>query len=199
MPETIPEAIPEAPEKYMLTSWATTRPELNAGRFMKAFVRVNVYLYTRPPTKVSKSINRFFIRLNIYLYRKSHGRVLGHFGDLDAMLLTTLGRKSGKERTTPVGYQYDGGRFVVCAVPGHFGVPGSPKAVHPMWFLNLRANPRATIDIGREQMDVTAEVLEPGPERDKMWQRFTDVYPFIGEFQKRANRLIPVVVFTPAP
>jgi deazaflavin-dependent oxidoreductase (nitroreductase family) len=202
MPE--PRAVPaqethaqETPQTQMLTSWSTTRPELNAGRFMKAFVIVNVYLYTRPPTKVSKSINRFFIRLNVYLYRRSHGRILGHFGDLDALLLTTMGRKSGKERTTPVGYQWDAGRFVVCAVPGHFDAPGAAKATHPLWYLNLQANPKAVIDIGREQLDVTSEVLSPGGERDQMWQRFTNVYPFIGEFQKRANRLIPIVVFTP--
>lgn len=205
MPETAPQLLPtlvpepeaEAPQTQMLTSWSTTKPELNAGRFMKAFVRVNVYLYTRPPSKPTKAINKFFVRLNVYLYRKSQGRVLGRFGDLDALLITTLGRKTGKERTTPVGYLYDHGRFVVCAVPGHFDVPGGPKAVHPAWYLNLLSNPQATIDIGREQLAVTAGVLPAGPGRDQMWQRFVDVYPFIGEFQKRASRLIPVLVLTP--
>ncbi len=181
----------------MLTSWSTTRPELNAGRFIKAFVRFNVFLYSKPPSKANKVIGRFFIRLNIYLFRKSHGKVLGRFGDLDALLLTTIGRKSGKERTTPVGYQYDRGRFVVAAVPGHFDVPGGPAAVHPLWFLNIRAHPKATIDIGRELIDVNAKVLSSGPERDEMWQGFIDVYPFIGEFQKRAKRPIPIVVLTP--
>ncbi|MBC6456923.1 nitroreductase family deazaflavin-dependent oxidoreductase [Actinomadura sp. HBU206391] len=180
----------------MLTSWSTTKPQLDAGRFMKAFVRVNVYLYSKPPTKIQHSINKFFLRMNIFLYRKSHGRVLGKFGSLNALLLTTLGRKTGKERTTPVAYLYDGGRFVVVAVPGHFDVPGGPKAAHPAWYLNLSAKPEATIDIGREQIAVTAEELY-GDERDRCWRGFTDAYPFIGEFQNRAKRLLPIMRLTP--
>jgi deazaflavin-dependent oxidoreductase (nitroreductase family) len=194
----MPEPTPETQQPLMLTSWATTRPELNAGRFIKAFVRVNVFLYSRPPSKVSKAFGRASIWLNCYLYRKSHGKVLGRFGDLDALLLTTTGRKTGKARTTPVGYQYVRGSFVVCAVPGHFDIPGGPKAVHPLWYLNLVANPRATINIGPEQFPVNVKVLPSGAERDKMWQGFTDVYPFIGEFQKRAGHPIPIVVLTPA-
>lgn len=189
--------LPDQSGPKMLTSWSTTRPELNAGRFMRAFVRVNVYLYSKPPSKVTQRINRFFIRLNIFLYRKSQGRVLGRFGDLDALLITTTGRKTGKPRTTPVGYLFERGQFIVVGVPGHFDVPGGPKAVNPAWFLNLRANLEATIDIGPEQIEVTAEVLPAGPERDAMWQRFVDAYPFINEFQKRATRLIPVIVLTP--
>lgn len=201
MPETATKpavgTLHELPQPKMLTSWATTRPELNAGRFMRAFVRVNVYLYSKPPGKVSKSINKFFLRLNVFLYRKSKGRVMGRFGDLDALLITTLGRRSGKLRTTPLGYLYDGGRFIVVAVPGHFDVPGGPKAINPAWFLNIRTNLEATIDIGREQIEVTAEALTSGDRREEKWQRFVDAYPFIVEFQKRVGRPIPVVVLTP--
>jgi deazaflavin-dependent oxidoreductase (nitroreductase family) len=196
LPETVPESPPEKSQTEMLTSWSTTRPELDAGWFMKAFVRVNVYLYSKPPSKVLHSINKFFLRLNILLYRQSHGRILGKFGNLEALLLTTTGRKSGKKRTTPVAYLYDRGRFVVVAVPGHFDVPGGPKAAHPAWYLNLRATPTATIDIGREQIEVTATELY-GDERDHYWQRFTDAYPFIGEFQNRAKRLLPLVRLIP--
>jgi deazaflavin-dependent oxidoreductase (nitroreductase family) len=195
--DATPKPTPETSEKKMLTSWSTTRPELNASRFIKAFVRVNVFLYSRPPSKTSKAFGRASIRLNCYVYRKSHGRVLGRFGDLDALLLTTTGRKTGKERTTPLGYQYVRGSFVVCAVPGHFDIPGGAKAIHPLWYLNLKAKPQAKIDIGREQIDVNARVLSSGDERDKMWQGFIDVYPFIGEFQKRAGHPIPIVVLTP--
>jgi deazaflavin-dependent oxidoreductase (nitroreductase family) len=205
MTETAPKPLPDTTaevqqpvirETGMLTSWSTTRPQLDAGRFMKAFVRVNVYLYSKPPTKIQGSINRFFLRLNVFLYRKSQGRVLGKFGNLEALLLTTIGRKTGKKRTTPVAYLYDGGRFVVVAVPGHFDVPGGPKAAHPAWYLNLGATHTATIDIGREQIEVSATEVY-GEERDKYWQRFTDAYPFISEFQNRAKRLLPIMRLTP--
>jgi deazaflavin-dependent oxidoreductase (nitroreductase family) len=196
--EIMPETKAEIPQEKMLTSWATTRPELDAGWFINTFVRVNIFLYSRPPSKTSKAIGRASIRLNCYIYRKSHGKIFGRVGELDTLLLTTTGRKSGKARTTPVGFQYISGSFVVFAVPGHFDIPGGPKAVHPAWYLNLVANPQATIDIGPEQFPVNAKVLPSGAERDKMWQGFVDVYAFLDEFQKRAGRPIPIVMLTPA-
>lgn len=179
-----------------LTSWATTRPQLNAGRFMRAFVRVNVYLYSKPPSKLSKTINKLGIKLNVAAYRLSHGKVLGRFGDLDALLITTTGRKSGRSRTVPLGYLYDQGRFIVVAVPGHFDIPGGPKALDPSWYLNLRADPKATINIGMETINVTGQVAE-GEDHDRYWSAFTTAYPFIGEFFKRADREPPVVILTP--
>lgn len=180
-----------------LSSWSSTQPRMeNTSVLVRGFTRLNVYLYSKPPSKTLKRINKSFLHLNIFLYRKSHGKIFGHFGRLDAMLITTTGRKTGKSRTNPLGYVYDRGHFVVCAAPGHFDVPGGPQATHPAWYLNLRANPRATVDIGAEQVEVTADILA-GDERDRMWQRFTEVFPFIAEFQKRASHRIPVVVLTP--
>ena len=197
-PPTAPGSVAEPmPESQMLTSWKTTKPELNAGRMMKMFVRLNVYLYTRPPSKPRAAINKFFIKVNIFLYRTSNGRVMGRFGDLDALLITTTGRKTGLDRTTPVGYLFDRGRFIVVAVPGHFDIPNGPRATDPAWFLNLKAKPDASIHIGPEEIDVTARVLPSGGEREAMWARFTEAYPFIGEFAKRGGSVLPVLELTP--
>jgi deazaflavin-dependent oxidoreductase (nitroreductase family) len=183
-------------ETNALTSWATTRPELNAGPLMRAFVRFNVYLYSKPPGGIQKRVNKFFLNVNVWAYQRSQGRIMGRFGDLDALLLHTMGRKSGKPRVVPLGYQFENGVFYAVAVPGHFDVPGGPKAIHPAWYLNVKATPEATIDIGREQIDVVVDEIH-GAERDRIWKMYTDVYPFIWEFQNRASRLIPVVRFTP--
>lgn len=196
VPESKSDPASDIPETRTLTSWATTRPQLSAGPFMEAFVRLNVYLYSKPPSKLRHSVNKFFLRFNVWVYRKSKGRILGKFGDLEALLLTTTGRKTGKQRTTPVGYLFEKGRFVVVAVPGHFDIPGGPKATHPAWYLNLRANPHAVIDIGPEQIEVTAEELS-GAERERNWSRFTGAFPFIGEFEKRARRRLPLLLLTP--
>lgn len=191
-PETRNEAAPAA-----LSSWSNTKPQMeDTNPLVQAFTRFNVYLYSKPPSKVVKKINKSFLHLNVFLYRKSRGKIMGHFGRLDAMLLTTTGRKSGLARTLPVGYVYDRGRYVVCAAPGHFDVPGGPQASHPAWYHNLRANPVVTVDIGAERFEATAEILQ-GDERDRRWKEFTGVFPFIAEFQKRASHLIPVVVLTP--
>ena len=190
--------MPTAQKHKTLSSWSTTKPEMeDTSAFVRAFTRLNVYLYSKPPSKTFKRINKAFLHLNVFLFQMSHGKILGRFGRLDGMLLTTTGRKTGKARTNPVGYVYDRGRFVVCAAPGHFDVPGGPQATHPAWYLNLCSNPRVTVDIGAEQFEATAEVLS-GAERDRMWKHFTEVFPFIAEFQKRASHLIPVVVLTPA-
>jgi deazaflavin-dependent oxidoreductase (nitroreductase family) len=181
-----------------LTSWSSTRPQMeDTNPLVRAFTRFNVYLYSKPPSKTFKRINRSFLHLNIFLYRISHGKLMGRFGRLNAMLLTTTGRKTGRARTNPVGYICDHGRFVVCAAPGHFDVPGGPQSTHPGWYWNLRANPRVRVDIGPEQFEATAQILA-GDERDRMWRRFTEVFPFIAMFQERASRPIPVIVLTPA-
>jgi deazaflavin-dependent oxidoreductase (nitroreductase family) len=146
---------------------------------------------TKPPSAASKLINKGIVRLNVYVYRKSGGKILGRFGGLDALLITTLGRKTGKTRTNPVGYIYDGGRFVVCGAYGG-------EAVHPAWFLNLRSIPQATVEVGRDKIDVTAEVVPAGAERDRIWQRMVDAFPNYDRFQNRTDRLLPVVVLTPA-
>ena len=183
-------------ETNALTSWSTTRPELNAGPLMRAFVRFNVYLYSKPQKGLQKRINKFFLNVNIVAYQRTQGRVMGRFGDLDALLLHSQGRKSGKERIVPLGYQFENGIFYAVAVPGHFDVPGGPKAIHPAWYLNVKATPDVKINIGREVIDVLADEVT-GAERDRIWKMYTDVYPFIWEFQNRASRLIPVVRFTP--
>lgn len=189
---------PMAAESTALTSWATTRPDqgLDAGPITRAFMRVNVYIYSKPPKKIQKSLSKGALNMHIWLYQRSQGRIGGKMGNLDALLLHTQGRKTGKERVVPLGYQFEGGIFYAVAVPGHFDVPGGPKGLHPAWYLNLKATPDVTIDIGREQIDVIAETLT-GEERERIWAKYAAVLPFINEFQSRASRPLPVVRFTP--
>lgn len=191
------ETTPGSSDGKALSSWTTTRPQMeNTNVLVRGFTRLNVYLYSKPPSKMVKRINRAFLQLNIVLFRESGGRLFGHFGKLNTLLITTTGRRTGKSRTNPLGALYDRGRFMVCAAPGHFDVPGGPQATHPAWYLNLRANPSATVDLGVERFEVTAQELF-GEARDRAWRQFTDVFPFIGEFQKRASHQIPVLVLTP--
>lgn len=144
----------------------------------------------KPPSKASKLINKGIVIANVWIYRKTKGRVLGKFGGIDALLLTTQGRKTGKSRTNPVGYIYDRGRLVVVAAYGG-------EAVHPAWYRNLRAVPRATVDIGLEIIECTAHTEPPGPERDRLWAELTRAFPNYVTFQNRTDRLLPVVVLTP--
>ncbi|WP_306335294.1 nitroreductase family deazaflavin-dependent oxidoreductase [Streptomyces sp. KL118A] len=142
------------------------------------------------PSRAVIRINRAIVATNVWIYRRSSGKVLGKFGRLDALLLTTQGRKSGKRRTNPVGYLYDNGRFIVLAAYGG-------NAVHPGWYHNLRTNPAVTVEIGAETIRCTAALQKSGAERDRLWKALTDVFPTFLKFQDKTERLLPIVVLTP--
>ena len=129
-------------------------------------------------------------RLHVWLYRSTRGRIGARIGNnLPVLLLTTTGRKSGKRRTTPLLYVEDGGRYVIVASVG-----GAPK--HPAWYLNLRADPNATIEVGGRTLAVRAETTEP-EERARLWQALTRMYPTYDAYQAKTTRVIPVVALTP--
>lgn len=144
----------------------------------------------KPPSKASILINKGIVRANVWIYRKTRGKVLGRFGGIDALLITTQGKKTGKPRTNPVGYVYDRGRLVVVAAYGG-------EAVHPSWYRNLRAVPRVTVELGVETVECTARTEPPGPERDRIWAKLVRTFPNYETFQNRTDRLLPVVVLTP--
>ena len=132
---------------------------------------------------------KLFSRLHVVLFRASGGRIGGRFRKTaPVLLLTTTGRKTGKKRTTPLLYAEDAGRFVVVASVG-----GAPK--HPAWYLNLRGNPQATIQVGGRQLVVHAETAAPD-ERARLWAVVTRMYPGYDDYQAKTTREIPVVVLT---
>lgn len=86
---------------------------------------------------------------------RAHGKVtVGPFVGRDVLLLTTIGKRSGMERTHPLVYSRDGDRLVVIASKG-----GAPA--HPHWFHNLRANPVVTVELGGERFKARAAVASP--------------------------------------
>jgi deazaflavin-dependent oxidoreductase (nitroreductase family) len=145
---------------------------------------------TQPPSRVKILVNKAVVRVNVYVYRKTGGRFLGEFGGLQALLLTTLGARSGRSRTNPVTFIRDGERLIIVAVYGG-------EAVNPGWYWNLRATPRAFVQIGRDRFQVTAEFLPDGPERDRLWAHLLKIFPLYTKFQRRTDRLIPIVALTP--
>src|SRR6266576_5014849 len=96
------------------------------------------------------------------VYRLSGGRFGGKIGGLPVLLLTTIGRKSGRPRTQPLAYTRTGGGYAVIASKGG-------AAQHPLWYLNLRANPLAEVTVGRDTHEVRARDAE-GEERERLWR-----------------------------
>lgn len=123
------------------------------------------------------------------VYRASEGRVAGEAGNLPVLLLTTIGRKTGKQRTTPLLFIRDGDDLVVVASNGGMDW-------FPAWWLNLQQHPAAVIEIGRERRGVTARKADP-ERRARLWPEFTGHYPGYLEYEARTAREIPLVILSP--
>ncbi len=134
---------------------------------------------------------QFFWKVHPKLYRWSGGRIGGTLMNLPVLLLTTRGRRTGTPRTRALMYVPDGERFVVIA-----SFLGEPR--HPDWWLNLRANPRAEVEVGSRRIPVIAREAE-SDERNRLWQAAVARQKDYAEYQQRTTRRIPVVVLEPQP
>jgi len=115
---------------------------------------------------------------------------LGGPGPLPTLLLTTVGRKSGKPRPLPLLYGEAGDSYIIIASKG--GMPN-----HPIWYLNLEANPECDLMVGAKPVRARARVAE-GEERERLWKQMEELYPPYTDYQKNAGeRIIPVVVLDP--
>jgi proline iminopeptidase len=102
------------------------------------------------------------------------------------LLLTTTGRKTGNQSTTPLIFDFDGDNPVIVASQG-----GAPE--HPGWYRNIAKNPHVEVQIKGERFAATARDAE-GDERERLWKQMNRMWPHYDEYQARTERLIPVVV-----
>jgi F420H(2)-dependent quinone reductase len=123
------------------------------------------------------------------VYRATGGKLFGRMGKSPILLLNTVGRKSGKKRTSPLLYVMDGEDFVIIASKG-----GAPT--HPAWYLNLRDNPDATVEIGDREVRVSAEEADP-EEKARLWGKMVEIYPTYDDYQKKTEREIPLLILRP--
>ncbi|NUO58744.1 MAG: nitroreductase family deazaflavin-dependent oxidoreductase [Hamadaea sp.] len=115
------------------------------------------------------------------------GRGHEYYG-VNALLLTTRGRKSGKLRRTALYYATRGDDVVLIASNG--GSVG-----HPLWYRNLTADPNVTLQIKDDVYAAVARTAE-GAERAELWDLMVGVFPKYAEYQAKVEREIPVVVLT---
>lgn len=122
-------------------------------------------------------------------FRANHGRVGGMFENMSLLLLHHTGARSGQPRINPVAYARDGERYVIFASKA-----GAPT--NPGWYHNLRAQPEVTIEVGDETIDVLAEEAQ-GEERDRLFNAQTERSPQFAEYQRKTDRVIPVITLRP--
>lgn len=121
-------------------------------------------------------------------FRANGGRVGGNFEGAPLLLLHTTGAKSGEPRVHPMMYlAVDDGWAVFASYAG--------LDVNPAWYHNLRAHPQASIEVGTDTVEVVARELTP-EERAPLWEEQKRRYPGFAAYEKRTDRVIPVVLLT---
>ena len=126
---------------------------------------------------------------HVRVYRESGGEHGYHWRGTTILLLSTRGRRSGQERTTPLIHRTDGkDRWVVVASKG--GAPANPS-----WYENLLADPQATIQVREQTIPVLASTAA-GEERERLWSLMVEAWPAYDDYQTRTEREIPVVVLS---
>ncbi|MEK6229134.1 MAG: nitroreductase family deazaflavin-dependent oxidoreductase [Actinomycetota bacterium] len=119
-------------------------------------------------------------------YQATDGEEGHEWRGTTALLLTTTGRKSGEERTTPLIYQEHDGDYLIVASKGGADEP-------PAWYLNLETDPTVRVQVKGDRFTANARDAT-SDEKPEMWGKMTGVWPDYDEYQRKTDREIPVVV-----
>lgn len=119
-------------------------------------------------------------------YEESGGTKATTLRGMPVVVLTTLGRRSGKVRKTPLMRVEHEGAYAVVASLG-----GAPQ--HPVWYHNVVAHPRVELQDGPERHEYVAREVD-GAERELWWERAVAAYPPYADYQEKTSRRIPVLV-----
>ncbi|HET9658129.1 MAG TPA: nitroreductase family deazaflavin-dependent oxidoreductase [Kineosporiaceae bacterium] len=130
-------------------------------------------------------------RVHTRIYRWSGGRVGSRFGSLEQILLTTVGRRTGQPRTTPLAAIPEGDALVLVA--SNWG-----QGHHPAWLHNLVAQPEVVVQRGPRSQPMQARVADD-QERERLWPLVVRANPGFEDYARTAGRTIPVVICEPAP
>ena len=132
---------------------------------------------------------KLFMLLQVAIFRLTNGKLGASMRGMPVLLLTTVGRKTKKVRTTPLIYFRDGDNYVITASNN-----GSDR--HPSWLYNLKASPQTIIEVPGKQIQAVAQVASP-TERERLWSLLVAQAPYFENYRKGTSRTIPVVVLKP--
>src|SRR5687768_8146383 len=129
---------------------------------------------------------KYIMQAMVGLYRLTKGGFGGRMAGLNVLLLTTTGRKSGKTRTTPLGYFEEDDSYVIIA-------SNAGGETHPAWYHNLKSNPHVQIEIKDRKLEAEAEVVTSDKRRE-LWARLVAMSPQYAAYETKTTREIPLVV-----
>jgi deazaflavin-dependent oxidoreductase (nitroreductase family) len=141
---------------------------------------------------IHRSFRIFFTTADLltqWVYRLSKGALGHNQAGYNILLLTTIGRRSGKTRTHALLYVKVAENWVVVASNG-----GNPK--HPDWYFNLLSQPQAKVQVGKLFCDVEARTVSD-LERNGLWQLLLKIWPAYARYQAGIQREIPILLLKP--
>jgi deazaflavin-dependent oxidoreductase (nitroreductase family) len=133
-----------------------------------------------PDTEALRAFNNNLVNE----FRANGGKVGGQFEGADLLLLETTGAKSGKSRLAPLAHLNIDGKMII------FGSYAGAD-IDPAWVHNLRANPRAHVEVGTDTYEVNARELPPA-ERDEIYPKVVAAAPGFADYQAKTSRVIPL-------
>jgi F420H(2)-dependent quinone reductase len=130
---------------------------------------------------------KIFPKVNVLLYKLTNGKLGGRMRESTVLLLFTKGRKTGKERTTPLRFLKHGSDFVIAG--SNWGQENPPA-----WYFNLKANPNIAMQDMDQHFKVTAEEVIDEALYNELYPRFIAADSRFAEYPKTAKRKIPLIL-----
>lgn len=138
---------------------------------------------------MSKRLTKPITDMHAKIYSRTGGFLGGRVRETKVLLLTTTGRKTGKQHTSPLNYLPYRGSYVVAA--SNMG-----KDNHPAWYLNLTASQAAMVQVGRATREVRARQATE-EERARLWPELVNKARNYGDYEKMTSRKIPMMILEP--
>ena len=138
---------------------------------------------------MNKRLLKLFMGTNAFFIRASHGKIGSRLGKQTILLMHTVGRKTGKQHTTPIAYFPTGKGYYV--IGSNWGMDKNAA-----WYYNLRNQSGIEIEVGGKMLLVRAREAT-GEEYDQLWQNGVNHHPDYLHYKQMTSRHIPIVVFEP--
>src|SRR5215212_9589646 len=138
---------------------------------------------------IFETLFKVVTRVQIFIFRRTQGKRMAYMRGMPILLLNTVGRKSGKSRTTPLMYFRDGENYVITA--SNLG-----RDQYPSWFYNLKNSSQVEIEVPGQRLVVSPSIASES-EQARLWPQLVAQAPFFDEYRKGTTRPIPLVLLRP--
>jgi F420H(2)-dependent quinone reductase len=136
---------------------------------------------------MSRSMLRLAGSIHRFMYRRGLARKMG---EMQQVLLTTTGRKSGKPHTVPLGAIREGDGWVVIASYGG-------ADIDPSWWLNMKANPNVTVQVNDQVIKARMQEITDPADRERIWNTVVSTMKGYANYPKKTSRVIPLGLLRP--